>query len=80
MLLIWTHSSITTSASKVFGKPFLGNPNYILSLSAPCLAVEKNNAFSIYDLYYHAIAQHKPKGAHEINNLGTFPWSSLTYN
>ena len=45
-----------------FGRPLLGHHYYILSFSDPCPVVEKNifkekNAFSLYDLYGHALAQ-----------------------
>ena len=45
-----------------FGTPFLGHHYYILGLSDQCLRVEKNifkeiNAFSLYDLYGHALTQ-----------------------
>ena len=70
MILIWTRPSTTNLKIYNFGKPFVGNPNYILSVSDLCLAVGENNAFSIYDLYFHAIAQHKPQGDYEIYILG----------
>ena len=55
-----------------FGKPFLGHHYYILGLSDLCLGVEKrifkeinsNNAFSLYDLCGHGLAQEPlPQGS-----------------
>ena len=45
-----------------FGRPFLGHHFYTLSLSDLCLGALKkifkqNNAFSLYGLYDHALAQ-----------------------
>ena len=38
-------------------RPFLGYHYYILSLSDLCLWIEKNDAFSLYDLYDDALEQ-----------------------
>ena len=45
-----------------FGTPFLGHHYYILNLSDLCVGVKKktlkrNYAFSLHDLYGHALAQ-----------------------
>ena len=64
---IWPRTSIRNPAPGVnkiynFGRPFLGLHYDTLSFADLCLGVKKfffkrNNAFSQYDLYGHALAQ-----------------------
>ena len=78
-LSIWPSPSTRTTAPGdfqiyKFGRPFVDHLYYTLRLADLCLGVDKkifitNDAFSLYALYGHSIAQEPLLLSHEIHNF-----------